>query len=110
MNELIGRAGKRGGVFNTIGLTVDAQDEWITVMMRQELATLSPMPGYATSQDSTNQWAALSPLMNVWMLRPSRSGMMTATIMDNERMRQSCAMMDYWSFQNEDVISFVWKR
>jgi hypothetical protein len=65
MNELIGCAGKQGGVFNTIGLTVDAQDEWIAVMMQQELATLSPMLGYATLQDSTNQWAALSPLMNV---------------------------------------------
>ncbi len=110
MNELIGRAGKRGGVFNTIGSTLDAQDEWVAVMMRQELATLSPMSGYATLQDSTNQWAALSPLMNVWMLRPSWLGMTMATIMDNERMRRSCAMMDRWSFQNEDVTSLVWKR
>ncbi len=107
MNELIGRAGKQGGVFNTIGLTVDAQDEWIAVVMQQESATLSPMSGYATSRDSTDQWAALSPLMNVWTLRPSWSGMMTAMIMDNERMRQSCAMMDSWSFQNKDVTSLV---
>jgi hypothetical protein len=110
MNELIGRAGKRGGVFNTIGSTVDARDKWIAVMMQQESATLSPMLGYATSQDSTNQWAALSPLINVWMLRPSWSGMMMVTIMDNKRMRRSCAMMDSWSFQNKDVTSLVWKR
>jgi hypothetical protein len=109
MNELIERAGKRGGVFNMIGSTVDAQDEWIAVMMQQESATLSPMLGYATSQDSTNQWAALSPLMNVWTLRPSWSGTTTATIMDNKQMRRSCAMMDSWSFQNEDVTSLVWK-
>jgi hypothetical protein len=55
MNEFIGCAGKRGGVFNMIGLTVDAQDKWVAVMMRQESATLSPMSGYAMSQDSTYQ-------------------------------------------------------
>ena len=45
MNELIGRLGTQGGVFNMIGSTVEAQDEWIAVMMQQESATLSPMSG-----------------------------------------------------------------
>ncbi len=58
MNVPIGLAGVHGGVLSLIGMTELEQDVWMAVVMVQESATVSPISLYATSIDSTFQWAA----------------------------------------------------
>ena len=45
----------RGGVFKTIGLTVEEQDEWTALIAEQYSATVSPILGYESSLDDTIQ-------------------------------------------------------
>ncbi len=64
MNVPIGLAGMHGGVLSLIGMTELEQDAWTAVMIVQGSATVSPISLYATSIDSTFQWAAKRPRTN----------------------------------------------
>jgi hypothetical protein len=59
------------------------------MMIEQELAIELPISWYKTSLNNTFQLAAVSPRVNVLTLLPSWSGMMTATTIDSNQMRQN---------------------
>jgi hypothetical protein len=59
------------------------------VMMVQESATLSPMSLYATSIDSTFQWAAKRPQTNAVTDRQLWSRMTTVTTTDSKQKRRN---------------------
>ncbi len=89
MNVPIGLAGVHGGILSLIGMTELEQDAWMAVMMVQESATVSPISLYATSIDSTFQWAAKRPRTNAVTDWWSWSRMTTATTTDSEQIRRN---------------------
>jgi hypothetical protein len=89
MNVPIGLASMHGGVLSLIGMIELEQDVLTLVMMVQESVTLSPMSLYATSIDSTFQWAAKRPQKNAMTDWQLWSWMTTATTTDSKRIRRN---------------------